>query len=156
MLPWAATAANVVCMDDVTLGEGAVFSPFVTLTSNIRIGRHFHANLYSYVEHDCVVGDFVTFAPGVHCNGNVVIEDRCLHRHGCRAQAGPARPAAGDRPRRGGGHGRGGHQKRSAGCHCGGQPCQSDVKRWVSLRVMQNVTFSIRFGSSFHPFLTAC
>lgn len=70
-----ARAANVVQMDDVHLGEGAVLSPFVTLTSNIRIGRHFHANLYSYVEHDCVIGDFVTFAPGVKCNGNVHIED---------------------------------------------------------------------------------
>jgi sugar O-acyltransferase (sialic acid O-acetyltransferase NeuD family) len=68
-------AANVVEMDDVQLGEGAVLSPFVTLTSNIRIGRHFHANLYSYVEHDCVIGDFVTFAPGVKCNGNVMVED---------------------------------------------------------------------------------
>ncbi len=70
-----ARAANVVQMDEVQLGEGGVLSPFVTLTSNIRIGRHFHANLYSYVEHDCVIGDFVTFAPGVKCNGNVVIED---------------------------------------------------------------------------------
>ena len=25
--------------------------------------------------HDCLIGDFVTLAPGVHCNGNVVIED---------------------------------------------------------------------------------
>lgn len=68
-------AANVVQLDDVQLGEGAILCPFVTLTSNIRIGRHFHANLYSYVEHDCVIGDYVTFAPGVKCNGNVVIED---------------------------------------------------------------------------------
>ena len=68
-------AGNVMQMDDVQLGEGAILSPFVTLTSNIRIGRHFQANLYSYVEHDCVIGDFVTFAPGVKCNGNVVIED---------------------------------------------------------------------------------
>lgn len=73
--PWTVAAANVVVMDDVTIGEGAALSPFVTLTSNIRIGRCFHANLYSYVEHDCVIGDFVTFAPGVKCNGNVVIED---------------------------------------------------------------------------------
>ena len=68
-------AENVVIMDDVTIDEGAILSPFVTLTSNIRIGRHFHANLYSYVEHDCVIGDFVTFAPAVRCNGNIVIED---------------------------------------------------------------------------------
>lgn len=73
--PWSVQAENLVVMDDVRIGEGALLSPFVTLTSNIRIGRYFHANLYSYVEHDCTVGDFVTFAPGVKCNGNVVIED---------------------------------------------------------------------------------
>ena len=72
---WSVAAANVVVMDDAVIGEGFALSPFVTITSNIRIGRHFHANLYSYVEHDCVIGDFVTFAPGVKCNGNIVIED---------------------------------------------------------------------------------
>jgi sugar O-acyltransferase (sialic acid O-acetyltransferase NeuD family) len=71
----SATAKNVVIMDDVQIGPGACLSPFVTITSNIRIGRCFHANLYSYVEHDCVIGDYVTFAPGAKCNGNIVIED---------------------------------------------------------------------------------
>lgn len=66
---------QAVIMDDVDIGDGAIISPFVTLTSNIRIGRHFHGNLYSYVEHDCIIGDYVTFAPGVKCNGNIVIED---------------------------------------------------------------------------------
>lgn len=70
-----ARAANVVQLDDVQLGEGAVLCPFVTLTSNIRIGKHFHGNIYSYVAHDCVIGDYVTFAPGVMCNGNVHVED---------------------------------------------------------------------------------
>ena len=70
-----ARAANVMQLDSVQLGVGAVLCPFVTLTSNIRIGQHFHANIYSYVEHDCVMGDFVTFAPGVMCNGNVHVED---------------------------------------------------------------------------------
>lgn len=70
-----ARAAQSVAMDEVELGEGALLSPFTTLTSNIRIGRHFHCNLYSYVEHDCVLGDFVTFAPSVRCNGNVRIGD---------------------------------------------------------------------------------
>ena len=68
-------ASNAIRMDEVEIGEGALISPFVTLTSNIRIGVHFQANLYSYVEHDCVVGDFVTFAPRVACNGNVHIGD---------------------------------------------------------------------------------
>lgn len=93
VLPWTVVAANVVRMDDVTLGEGAALSPFVTLTSNIRIGRHFHANLYSYVEHDCVIGDYVTFAPGVKCNGNVVVEDHAYIGSGAVIKQGrPGRP----------------------------------------------------------------
>ena len=68
-------AANLVVLDDVQVGSGSVLCPFVTLTSNVRIGQQFHANIYSYVAHDCVIGDFVTFAPGVQCNGNVVIEN---------------------------------------------------------------------------------
>jgi len=67
--------SSVIQLDAVELGRGAVLCPNVILTSNIRIGRHFHCNIYSYVAHDCVIGDFVTFAPGVKCNGNVVIED---------------------------------------------------------------------------------
>tara|TARA_R110002124_G_scaffold76753_1_gene205525 strand:+ start:24895 stop:25521 length:627 start_codon:yes stop_codon:yes gene_type:complete len=70
-----ARATSVVQMDEVVIEEGACLSPFVTLTSNIRIGRCFHANLYSYVEHDCVIGDFVTFAPCAKVNGNVTIGD---------------------------------------------------------------------------------
>jgi sugar O-acyltransferase (sialic acid O-acetyltransferase NeuD family) len=73
--PWAVTATNAVLMDDVSIDVGAILSPFVTVTSNVRIGRYFHGNLYSYVEHDCIIGDFVTFAPGAKCNGNVVVED---------------------------------------------------------------------------------
>lgn len=70
-----ARAASVVQMDEVVLDDGACLSPFVTLTSNIRIGRCFHANIYSYVEHDCVIGEFVTCAPGAKVNGNVTIGD---------------------------------------------------------------------------------
>jgi sugar O-acyltransferase (sialic acid O-acetyltransferase NeuD family) len=75
VLAWSIHATQCVIMDDVEVGEGSILSPFVTLTSNIRIGKHFQANLYSYVEHDCIIGDYVTFAPGVHCNGNIIIED---------------------------------------------------------------------------------
>lgn len=68
-------ADNCVVMDGVTIGANSILCPFVTLTSNIKIGKSFHANLYSYVGHDCEIGDFVTFAPGVKCNGNVRIEN---------------------------------------------------------------------------------
>lgn len=70
-----ARAASVVQMDEVSIKDGACLSPFVTLTSNISIGRCFHANLYSYIEHDCIIGDFVTLAPGAKVNGNVTLGD---------------------------------------------------------------------------------
>lgn len=72
---WSVTASNAMLMDDIVMAEGACLSAFVLLTSSIRIGRYFQANAYSYVGHDCVIGDFVTFAPRVSCNGNVIIED---------------------------------------------------------------------------------
>jgi len=64
-----------VIMDEVMISNGTIICPFVTITSNIRIGQNFHANIYSYVAHDCIIGDNVTFAPSVKCNGNVIIED---------------------------------------------------------------------------------
>ena len=57
------------------LGEGAILCPHSLVTVNTRIGCFAHLNLYAYVEHDCVLGDFVTLAPRASCNGNVVIED---------------------------------------------------------------------------------
>jgi len=68
-------APTFLMYDHVDIAEGAIFCDFSMCTVNIKIGRHFHGNIYSYVEHDCVIGDFVTFAPRVNCNGNVVIED---------------------------------------------------------------------------------
>lgn len=66
-------ASNVVKLDNIEIQDGSILTPFVTLTSNIKIGKSFHANIYSYVAHDCIIGDYVTFAPGVKCNGNVHI-----------------------------------------------------------------------------------
>lgn len=83
-------AEQTVRLHDVIVGEGALISPFVTFTTNIVIGRHFHANLYSYVEHDCVIGDFVTFAPGVRCNGNIHIGDRAYIGSGAIIRQGSA------------------------------------------------------------------
>ncbi|KPJ78967.1 MAG: acetyltransferase [Deltaproteobacteria bacterium SG8_13] len=73
--PFSIQASNAVIFDNNDIGEGAILCPFTTITSNARIGKFFHANIYSYVAHDCAIGDFVTFAPNVHCNGKVVIED---------------------------------------------------------------------------------
>jgi sugar O-acyltransferase (sialic acid O-acetyltransferase NeuD family) len=90
---WSVAAANVEILDDVQIAEGLILCPFVTVTSNIRIGQHFHANLYSYVEHDCIIGDYVTFAPAVKCNGNIVIEDHAYIGTGAIIKQGkPGRP----------------------------------------------------------------
>lgn len=72
---WSVSASTTICMDEVQIGEGAVLCNYVHFTSNIKVGKFFHANYFSYVAHDCIIGDYVTFAPGVKCNGNIHIED---------------------------------------------------------------------------------
>ncbi len=57
------------------IGEGAIICAYATISANAQIGVFFHGNIYSYVAHDCIVGNFVTFAPGARCSGNVIIGD---------------------------------------------------------------------------------
>lgn len=66
---------NCFISPSLSLGESSILCPFVTITSNVRIAKNFHANIYSYIAHDCRIGENVTFAPSVKCNGNVHIED---------------------------------------------------------------------------------
>ena len=68
-------ASNSIVLDNVEIGEGSVLCHFTQLTSNIKIGKQFQANIYSYIAHDCIIGDYVTFAPRVSCNGNIHIHD---------------------------------------------------------------------------------
>lgn len=73
--PFRINAGNSIDLKNNEIAEGAIFCPFTIVTANAKIGKFFHANIYSYVAHDCIIGDYVTFAPNVHCNGNIVIED---------------------------------------------------------------------------------
>lgn len=73
--PLELAAPTATFLDDNSIDEGGIFCHHTTVTSNARIGRFFHLNIYSYVAHDCVIGDFVTFAPSVCCNGNVHVGD---------------------------------------------------------------------------------
>ena len=73
--PVSIVSRNAVIIGPAEIGAGAIICGFVTISTNVRIGRFFHANTYSYVEHDAVIGDFVTFAPRVNCNGNITIKD---------------------------------------------------------------------------------
>jgi sugar O-acyltransferase (sialic acid O-acetyltransferase NeuD family) len=91
--PFDVAAQNLVIGDAVKLGEGSILCSFVHLTSNVLIGAYFHANIYSYVAHDCVIGDYVTFAPGVKCNGNVHISDHAYVGTGAILKQGqPSKP----------------------------------------------------------------
>ncbi len=72
-VPYSLIAPQSFLGDANELGEGIVLCPFTSITSNVRIGKYFQANIYSYVGHDCIIGDYVTFAPSVKCNGYVTI-----------------------------------------------------------------------------------
>lgn len=84
------SADNATVYDGNQLGDGAILCAHTTVTSNARIGRHFQANIYSYVAHDCVIGDYVTFAPRVSCNGNVHIQDHAYIGTGAMIRPGTA------------------------------------------------------------------
>jgi len=66
---------NLKSYQNVFIGPGSIICDNVLIATDVTIGSHFHANYYSYVAHDCVIGDFVTFAPRVCCNGSVRIGD---------------------------------------------------------------------------------
>lgn len=84
---------TTILLDNIKIGSGAILTNYTQITSNVTIGQHFHANIYSYVAHDCIIGDYVTFAPNVHCNGNVHIEDHVYVGTGAIIKQGtPSRP----------------------------------------------------------------
>jgi sugar O-acyltransferase (sialic acid O-acetyltransferase NeuD family) len=73
--PLSVVSASATILDGNTIGDGAILCGYTHITSNATIGRSFHANIYAYVAHDCVIGDFVTLAPGAKINGNVIVRD---------------------------------------------------------------------------------
>jgi len=74
-VPFSLTASNANIAYSVELGQGAILSPYSSITANSRVGSFFHQNMYSYVAHDCVIGDYVTVGPRVSINGNVHVND---------------------------------------------------------------------------------
>jgi sugar O-acyltransferase (sialic acid O-acetyltransferase NeuD family) len=68
-------AASAYIDPSAELGDGAIVCDHALVEPNVRIGRQFHANVFSFVAHECMIGDFVTFGPRAACNGNVHIGD---------------------------------------------------------------------------------
>ncbi len=119
--PFSISASNAVVLDGNELAEGSILCPFSMVTSNTRIGKFFHANIYSYVAHDCEIGDFVTFAPSVEMQRQRQDRKSRLHRDRGGHQAGNAGASNSDRRRCRGGNGSCGYEKRTGRCRGGWQ-----------------------------------
>ena len=74
-IPVSLISDDFVQYNDVTIGDGAIICAKNIATTSVNVGKYFHGNIYSYIEHDCIIGDFVTFSPRVSCNGYVHISD---------------------------------------------------------------------------------
>ena len=57
------------------IGTGAIIMPGTTISTSVNIGSFSHINFYSYIAHDCTIGDFVTISPHVTCCGNTDVKD---------------------------------------------------------------------------------
>jgi sugar O-acyltransferase (sialic acid O-acetyltransferase NeuD family) len=72
--PWEVRAHTVYVAATSHIGEGCMISPLSTINANVHIGVQVQINTGCNIAHDTWIGDYVTFAPGVLCNGNVRIE----------------------------------------------------------------------------------
>lgn len=68
-------APSCLVAEEVEIGAGSALCEGTMVVGFCRIGRHFQMNIYSYIGHDCTVGDFVTLSPRVSISGNVTIGD---------------------------------------------------------------------------------
>ncbi len=67
--------SNSIVYESSTVGQGSILCSNSIVTANSNIGDFFHLNIFSYVAHDCIIGNYVTFSPQVSCSGNVIIGD---------------------------------------------------------------------------------
>ena len=65
---------SVILSKFVEIGEGTIIQAGSIITIDVKLGRHVHINIDSTVGHDSVLNDFVTLCPGVHVNGNTILE----------------------------------------------------------------------------------
>jgi sugar O-acyltransferase (sialic acid O-acetyltransferase NeuD family) len=62
----------------VQLGAGSVVFAGAVIQPDVKIGNHCIINTATTIDHDCVLGDYVHLAPGVHLAGNVSIDEGCF------------------------------------------------------------------------------
>jgi sugar O-acyltransferase (sialic acid O-acetyltransferase NeuD family) len=60
---------------DVEFGDGTVVCAHVSITTNVRMGRHVHVNLNCTIGHDARIGDFVSINPLTAVSGEVTLDE---------------------------------------------------------------------------------
>ncbi len=72
---WSLLARTATISRWATIDDGAIICGNSIIEAKASIGKQFHANTFCFIAHECQIGDYVTFAPGVRCNGAVKIGD---------------------------------------------------------------------------------
>jgi sugar O-acyltransferase (sialic acid O-acetyltransferase NeuD family) len=62
----------------IHIGPGTIICSHVSLTTDIRLGRHVHLNLNVTVGHDAILEDYATVNPGATISGHVVLETEVM------------------------------------------------------------------------------
>lgn len=90
VLPWSVYAPSAYLAASAQTGAGCMISPLSIVNANARLGLQVQINSGCNIAHDCWIGDYVTFAPGVLCNGNVRIESHAYIGSGAILRNGSA------------------------------------------------------------------
>jgi len=61
---------NLLNKEDIEIGSGSIICCNSILTCNIKLGVHVHLNLNTTIGHNCIIGNYITTAPGVNISGN--------------------------------------------------------------------------------------
>ncbi len=75
LTPATIISGSAIVSTTATISAGTMICDYVLVNHSAVVGRHVQLNCFSQISHDCIIGDFVTFAPRVSCNGWVEIED---------------------------------------------------------------------------------
>ncbi len=68
-------SANAYVSQNSAIEPGVILQRDTYVSGGVHIGKYSKINIGASVHHDCLIGQFVTFAPGARLLGNVCIED---------------------------------------------------------------------------------
>lgn len=68
-------ASSAIVSPSAEMGEGSIICEQAVVNNSAKIGKHFQANVFSQVSHDCIIGNYVTLSPRASVNGCVEIGD---------------------------------------------------------------------------------